>query len=147
MDLPSPRSNPGKVGFPPIPSEGCFCLASPKPLEHFSFPSLIHLVPCTSAPHGDVPGSSCGGWAGRKVTSGAQGVGGEARIGVSGRREQAGTCHLSKLIPRATLKSRPSCPARFSPFFPHSFAWDDTALACPCFCVWDSRLVEPIHGR
>lgn len=85
-----------------------------------------------------------GGWAGRKVTSGAQGVGREAGIGVSGGMEQARTCHLSELIPRATSKSRLSCPARFSPFFPHSLAWDDTVLGCPCFRVWDSRLVEPI---
>lgn len=49
----------GKVGFPPIPSKGCFCLVCPKPLEPFSFPSLVHLIPCTSAPLKDLPGSSC----------------------------------------------------------------------------------------
>lgn len=102
----------GKVGFPPIPSKGCFSLASPKPLEPFSFPSLIHLIPCTSTPQRDLPGI----WEEGQVRSTGCGRGG--RTGVSGRREQAGTCHLSELIPRATSKSHPSCPARSSPFFP-----------------------------
>lgn len=40
----------GKVGFPPIPSKGCFCLVCPKPLEPFSFPSLVHLIPAPLLP-------------------------------------------------------------------------------------------------
>lgn len=108
-------------------------------MEPFSFPGLIPFIPYASAPCGDlfsrllsalqVPTAA---WREqpcreeRKVAAGARGVGGEAGIRVSGRREQAGTRRLSKLILEATPESRPSCPARFSLFLPHSFAWDYT---------------------
>lgn len=36
--------------------------------------------------------------------------------------QQAATCCLSVLIPRAVLGSRPSCLARFAPVLPHLFA-------------------------
>lgn len=64
---------------------------------------------------------------------GEWGMGGEAGIRASGRSEQAGTLHLSELIPRAVLESRPFGPARFALFLPHSFAWDYTVRGCLAF--------------
>lgn len=146
------------VSFSPIPSEDTsiqqvLCPRSPSPSP----------VSLTSSPVPPLPAGTCflgshlisrcqllpGGssHAGREVVAGAQDVGGEAGIRVSARREQAGARRLSELIPRAPSESRPSCPARFSPFLPHSFAWDYTVLGCLCFRVWDFKLVEPIRSR
>lgn len=110
-----PRSSPWTVGrlvFLPSLLRDASVWQVPSPWSPSPSP-----VSFTSSPAPLLPTGTCLG-AGRKVRSGAQGVGGEAGTGVSGRREQAGTCHLSKLIPRATSKSHPSCPARSSPFFP-----------------------------
>lgn len=124
-------------------------------------PVLLASSPVPPVPHGDlfsrlqfdlqVPAPAWrerqhGSRAGRKVAAGAWGMGGEAGIRASGRREQVGTRRLSELIPRAILESYPSGPARFTLFLPHSFAWDYTVRGCLCFWVWDFKLVEPIRS-
>lgn len=124
--------------------------ASPTPLAPLSVPAVIHVISSTLHPHCDLfsrlpcdlqapaparrerPHSSR---AGREVAAG---------VSASGRREHAGTCPCSELIPRATPRNRPSCLARFAPVLPRCFAWDYTVEGCLCYWVWDFKLVEPI---
>lgn len=128
----------GKVGFPPIPSKGCFSLASPEPLEPFSFPSLVHLIPCTSTPHRDLPGS----WEEGQVRSTGRGRGG--RNGSFWQEGASWDLPPFRAHPQGHIEESSLLPSTFLSLFPpHSFAWDDTVLGCPCFRVGDSRLVEP----
>lgn len=148
--MPPPRSSlwkgQGVFFFLPVPSEDVPMQQVPHPWSPSPSP-----VSFTSSPAPPLPAGTCflgshltsvcqllpGGSsrAGRKVTAGAWGVGGEVGIRVSGRREQAGTRCLSELIHVGELSLLPGTFLSLFPPTPLPGITQSPGCLC-CFGVW-----------